>query len=761
MTRLIQPSFAAGEIGPALHGRVDVSKYAVGLRTAKNVFVRPHGGVSNRAGLRYVGPARAHDAKPRLIPFRFSTTQTYVLEFTDLRMRVIKDGGHVLEAAKTITGATQGNPVVVTSTAHGFTNGDEVYITGVGGMTRLNARRFKVAGVTANTFQVTHQVTGANIDGTGFAAYTSGGTAARVYTLTTPYAQADLTTLKFVQSADVMTLVHPSYDPRELSRTGHAAWSLASISFAPSIATPSGWSGSGSAGAETYKYRITAVKSETFEESLAQDVTVASVATLSSANKITLTTGAPTTGAVKYSVYRQKNAGLYGFIGSTEGTTFVDDNVAPDTDQTPPAARNPFVASGDKPGAATYYEQRRVFGGSTNKPDTSYYSQTGNTANMSVSDPSRDDDAITATLTAREVNQIRHFVPLNDLIVMTSGSEWRVSAGSDSGFSSATLRQRPQSYWGSSHVPPIVLGNTVLFVQDRGNIVRSLAYAFESDAYDGADLTILAPHLLEAKTISEWAYAQIPHSIVWCVLSDGTALSLTWNKEQQVVAWCRHETDGYFESVASIPETGDNEDGVYFVVRRTIDGQTVRNVERLDKRLVTAVEDAFFVDCGATYSGAAATTISGLDHLEGRAVTVLADGNVVSGLTVAAGAITLPRAATKVHVGLAYVSDIETLNLELSTRSMPTAQGIRKKVNAVTVRFLRSRGLFIGPTFDDLVEMKWREDEDYGEATKLLTGDKEQHLSPQWNSNGRVAIRQSYPLPMEIQAVIPDVEFGG
>jgi hypothetical protein len=761
MTRLIQPSFAAGEIGPALYGRVDVSKYAVALRTAKNVFVRPHGGVANRTGLRYVGPARAHNAAPRLIPFRFSTTQTYVLEFTDLRMRVIKDGGHVLEASKVITGATQASPVVVTSTAHGFSNGDEVYIAGVVGMTRLNGRRFKVANVTANTFELTHQVTGANVDGTGFAVYVSGGTVARVYTLTTPYAQADLATLKFVQSADVMTLVHPSYDPRELSRTGHAAWSIATITFAPSIATPTGWSGSGTAGSETYKYRITAVKSETFEESLAQDVTVASVAALSSTNKITLTTGAPTTGAVKYSVYRQKNSGLYGFIGSTEGTTFVDDNVAPDTEQTPPSARNPFSATGDKPGAATYYEQRRVFGGSNNKPDTSYYSQTGNTANMSVSDPSRDDDAITATLTAREVNQIRHFVPLNDLIVMTSGSEWRVSAGSDSGFSAATLRQRPQSYWGSSHMPPIVVGNTVLFVQDRGNIVRSLAYAFESDAYDGADLTILAPHLFENKTLVEWAYAQIPHSIIWCVLSDGTALSLTWNKEQQVVAWCRHETDGFFESVASIPETGDNEDAVYFVVRRTIDGQTVRNVERLDKRLVTAVEDGFFVDCGATYSGAAATTITGLDHLEGRAVSVLSDGNVVAGLTVSGGAITLPRAATKVHVGLAYVSDVETLNIELSTRSMPTAQGIQKKVTSVVVRFLRSRGLFIGPDFDNLSEMKWRENEDYGEATQLLTGDKKQHLSPQWNSNGRVAIRQSYPLPMEIQAVIPDVEFGG
>jgi hypothetical protein len=142
-------------------------------------------------------------------------------------------------------------------------------------------------------------------------------------------------------------------------------------------------------------------------------------------------------------------------------------------------------------------------------------------------------------------------------------------------------------------------------------------------------------------------------------------------------------------------------------------------------------------------------------------VAVLADGNVVAGKTVANGAITLPRAATKVHVGLAYTSDIETLNLELSMRGMPTAQSINKKISRVSVRFQRSRGLFIGPDFDALSEMKWRENEDYGEATQLLTGDKDQHLLPSWNTNGRIAIRQSYPLPMEIQAVIPDVDFGG
>jgi hypothetical protein len=688
MPTFIQPSFAAGEIGPALYGRVDVAKYAVALRKALNVFIRPHGGVANRAGLEFIAECKDHTKRARLIPFQFNTTQTYVLEFGDLYMRVIKDGGQV-----------ESSPGVP-------------------------------------------------------------------FDLTLPYAVADLPTLKFVQSADVMTFTHRSYDVRELSRTGHAAWAINAVTFQPTIGTPSGWAGVPAvAGAETYKYKITAVALETFEEGLPQAVTVVSAATpLSSTNKITLSTGAATTNALKYNIYRQKNGGLYGFIGATEALSFIDDNINPDTSVTPPpdAARNPFSAAGTKPGAVSYYEQRRVFGGSTNNPDTQWYSQIGLQKNMNVSEPTRDDDAITATLNALKVNEIRHFVPMNDLIVLTSGAEWKVGSGQESAFAASTLRQKPQSYWGAAHVPPIVVGNTVLYVQARGGSVRSLTYdasaAGFAGGYDGADLSILANHMFEGVTLEEWAYSQIKDSIIWCVMSDGSALSLTYNKEQQVVAWARHTTNGYFESVASIPEDADGDDSVYFIVRRTIGGATKRYIERLHSRYFTESEDCFFVDSGLTYDGAAATVISGLDHLEGETVVALADGNVVSNLTVTGGVVTLPHEASKVHVGLSYVSDIETLNIEAP---QGTIQGKFKKITSVVVRFLRSRGLFIGPDFDHLTEMKWRNTEVMGAPTSLLTGDKAQELPPSWNTNGRICLRQSYPLPMEIQAVVPDIVIGG
>ena len=511
----------------------------------------------------------------------------------------------------------------------------------------------------------------------------------------------------------------------------------------------------------------------------------------------------------------------------------------------------------------TYFEQRRVFASSNNKVDTAWYTQTGNANNLTTSTPAGDADAITATLNARQVNEIRHMVPMNDLLIFTSGGEWRINSGGDGGFAAATLRQKPQSYWGSSHVAPIVIGNTVLFVHESGAHVRNLGYKLEADAYTGSNMTILASHLFTAANIVwEWAYAQIPDSIVWVVRSDGLMRSLTFNEEQEVVGWTRHDTLGTYESVAVARESAENEDAVYTVVKRTVNGSTVRMVERMHTRVFEAVEDCFFVDAGLSYddpvyvSGAtkatpvvitatghgysngdlvdfagfdagedstgaatnmtelngnrykvankatntfqltkpsdgsningtafttyiaggyvrrAVTTLTGLDHLLGQTVKVLADGNVLSGKVVASVTggvgITLSTAASRVHIGLGYVSDIglgyvsdvETLNVEIPTQE-GTIQGKLVKMNNVVVRFQDSRGLRIGPDEDHLVEMKQREFEVMGAPTALLTGDKKIILKSDWNSNGRLFMRQQDPLPLTILAVVSDVRVGG
>lgn len=198
-----------------------------------------------------------------------------------------------------------------------------------------------------------------------------------------------------------------------------------------------------------------------------------------------------------------------------------------------------------------------------------------------------------------------------------------------------------QGYRGAARVQPIVVGNTVLFAQERGGVVRDFSYVYTEDSFVGKDLTILARHLFENRRIKAWAYAQAPYSIAWVVLDNGALVSLTYLKEHDVWAWTRHESgldnDAVFEDVTVIAE--GNEDVPYFLVKRTIGGQSRRYIERLHSRVFQSVNDAFFVDCGLAYSGAPATAIGGLAHLEGQKVVALADGNVVRNLTVTGGAV--------------------------------------------------------------------------------------------------------------------------
>lgn len=920
MTTLQIVSFAKGEIGPELAGRVDTSAYQIGLATAQNTIVHVYGGISNRPGTEFVGEVQNFSVASRLVEFQFKTTDRYLLEFSDFTMRVIRDGGHVLEAAFGVTDITSYNPLVLSVPGNDFAQGDHIVINGLGGATRLNGRRFGVGIVSGSSVPLIDLPTGSPVNGSSFDHFTSNGTAARVYTVGTQYAAADLMELKFVQSADVLTITHASYPPADLSRTGHTAWFFTAPSFAPATPRPINLTVTqqGTAGTITARYRVTATDATTGEESLsATSVNTFSITNITTANpaKVTaaghgfvegdpigiwgvvgmvelndreftatnvttntfdllgentlayhawvsggtcartffeITNGANpsdnevswdlTPNTSQYTIYKAKD-GVYGICGVSSSAHYRESNVDPDTSTSPPSSRNPFIGAGNYPGVSTYYEQRQVYGGSFSAPDTSFYSQPGNRSNFSVSTPVQASDAITATLTSRQVNEIRHFIPANDLIVFTSGSEWRVNAGGASSFAADTISQKPQSTWGCSHMRPFVIGITALFVPETQNSIRTLSYSFQYDSYVGTDLTKWAAHLFRQYQMVDWAYAQRPDPIVHVVRSDGTLCALTFDEEQQVVAWTRWVTAGTYERVAVTRlDAGAIEDTAYFVVRRIINGATVRYIERTHTRLFNDVRDCFFVDAGlsldipipitsvvlgdgAVAIGAAnhgrttgdtidisdiqwtpvyddvdtasqpdqlnggrftvtdvsdvnnftiaadttgwsaylsggnlrvpVTHVAGLDHLEGQPVAVLADGNVVSGLTVKDGAITLPRAASRVHAGLKYIADIQTLDME---PSQGTIQNRIRKFSKVTVRFKDSRGLFIGTDLADLYEMKQREFEDMSDPTLLLTGTREITLSSDWENSSKLFLRQRYPLPMTILSVMPEVD---
>jgi hypothetical protein len=690
--RAYQPSFTAGELSPALWARVDLAKYAVGLKTAKNIFVHPHGGASNRAGLEFIREVKNSANKVRLIPFQFNTEQTYVLEFGAGYMRVFKDGGIVL----------------------------------------------------------------------------SGGIP---YEISTPYTTAEVADIVVTQEADVMYITHVNRPPRKLSRLADDNWSLTVVAFTPSIAAPSAPTAtvtgdtSGETGyvATDYRYRVAAVSEATGEESLpsAQSNIVTNDLTIAGGRNTV--SWSAVAGAERYFVYKLDN-GVYGYIGGTVGTSFVDENITADLSDTPQTGYNPFSGAGNYPRCSTFVDQRLAFASSLNNPQACWLSQSANYENFGFSRPRKASDGFEFRIRARQVNEIRSLLQTRGLMILTSGGEWIVTGGQEEYLTPDTIVVKSQGYRGASKVQPIVVGNTVLFAQERGGVIRDFSYEFAEDSFVGKDLTIMARHLFEERTIVAWAYAQSPYSIVWVVLDNGMLVSLTYIKEHDVWAWTRHETDGTFEDVTVVAEGQD--DVPYFVVRRTVDGVQRRYIERLSGRSFETIEQAFFVDSGLTYSGAAATEISGLDHLEGKEVVALADGNVVRGLTVTSGSVTLPNAATLAHIGLPYEAVMKTLDLDLGTvPGLGSVQGRQKTVAEVTFRVERTRGIWLGTDENTrasgkMIEYKQRSTEAWNEAIQLYTGDLRITPMPDWTNGGNVVITQFDPLPMTILAVMPDVSIG-
>jgi hypothetical protein len=843
MVKVIQPNMSGGEVSDAIAARVDIDKYKTSVYKCENFFPQVHGGLTNRSGLKFIAETKGTGIT-RLIPFEFNTTQTYILEFGDQYIRVFKDGGQVLDTSVslTITGATTANPVVITtSTPHGLSTNESVYISGVSGMTQLNGRTFNITSLTSTTFSLSNSA-GSSTNGTGYSAYTSGGTADKIFELATPYVAADIFDLDYVQSADVMTITHPTYEPRDLTRTDHDAWTLSTITFAPSQAAPTGVSVSASGGSTTFTYAVTAVNEETLEESLPATGSSSTSKDAAWDNTVTWVAAA---GAGTYNIYREKN-GLYGFVGRAEGTSFNDDNIDPNSADTPPKARNPFNAVGDYPSTVGYHQQRRIFANTNNATQKFFMSQTGNISNMSFSSPQKDDDAITVTLASQQVNEIRHFVSLSDLVILTSGGEWLVQ-GVDGVITPSGIQIKPQSYYGSTILTPIVAGDIVIYMQ-TGQSVRDLGYKYESDSYTGNDLSILARHLFDYNTVLDWSFAQAPHNLIWCVRDDGICLSLTYSREQNVFGWARHTTQGDFKSVASIREGDD--DFSYFIVERTLNGSTLKHVERMSTRDFTDIQDSFFVDSGLTLdnpvdisgftnanpvvfttasphnltngdtvditgirvvdntttrgwvldtelegsgytvanvtsttfelqnNGAnvdgssfkvyhsrgqvreAVNSISGLWHLEGQSVVALGNGYVERDLTVSNGAITLQNKASRVHVGLPYTAEVQTLRIDGGNVS-DTVQGRNKKISRLTLRFERSLGGWYGPDEDHIREIKYGLPAQWGQNANWITGDKDLTMSPSWNKDGQIIVQQRDPLPMNLLAVIPEVIPGG
>jgi hypothetical protein len=595
----IQSSFNGGEFSPLAQGRVEAERYKTGLATCENYLPVIQGPLLRRPGSEFIAEVKDSTKATRLQSFKFSNDDAFILEFSPSAIRFIKNYGQVLETAKNITAITAANPPVVTSVSHGFSNGHEVFIAAVEGMTELNGRNFKVAGVTADTFTL-KDLQGNNIDASAYTAYSVNGTASRVYTIASNYQEADLFDLNFNQSADVLYITHPDYPPQKLSRTADTSWTLAVIDILDGPYLP---------------FSNTAL------------VTLTPSATTGVVNLTASSALFASTDAGRLIQIKTTATWSWGSIVSYTSPTVVSFNIrgpAVDASATTQWRLGSWSGTTGYPSCSCFHEDRLVFGrGNTAYPQRFDGSVTGDYENFSPYDFAGtivDSNAISFNLNSSDVNDINWLDSSErGLLMGTKANEWAVQgADPNAAISPTNLRARQVTSYGSGGVYPVKANKNIIFPSNSKRRLREIGYVYESDGFKAPDRTLIAEHILGADGVKQMAYQKEPQPLVWCVRNDGQLATMTYenSEESLIVGWARQilggasdlsGTHALVESVAVIPSQDGTQEDVYVVVKRVWNPSTTpyytRNIEVISRFFTEDAlqRDAFCVDSGLTY----------------------------------------------------------------------------------------------------------------------------------------------------------------
>ncbi len=810
----ILTNFTAGELSPNMYGRTDIEKYYNGCMTMENFLVLPQGGAYRRPGSRYVASVKTASAFTRLVPFVFSTTQAYMLEFGNLYMRVYYDGGQVLHTTSTTSAwATETGYVV----ADFVKNDDVIYRC-----------------ISAHTSGATTE------PGTG-ESWEDKWVADTTYEIATPYTTAQLPDLKFAQSADTLYIVHPSHEPRQLTRTAHTTWTLTAlawengpfmkdndddshtlkvISYGGSTglygqtvmvnswvdlftsADVGRWikidytdpgtliddsnydpAGAGYFGGPwnvdgkfelTYSFEDSVNNSVSLRYSTDGGMTYQDYATLADATRSTRITINGELRSEDYNNVMPKlrfyaNANTCDFQWSLRKvresrtaylkiTTYstaksVMAKVYRRMSQfNVPTSNWALGAWGTTPGwpsSVTFHQGRLVFAGTTSEPSKVWMSVSDDYPNFAPGEGDEDADAISLTPIASEVNNVIWMASKGNLLIGTAGDEWVFDGANITPTNPPQARR--ETNFGSAKWQAVIASGYVVFVQDGEKIVRQVQYDYDSDTYLAIDLTAMSDHIT-GDGISYLAYLKSPWSTIWTCRDDGELIGLTYVPEHKVFAWHRHDLGGDVESVACIP--GE----IWVVVKRTINGATVRYIERIlpwDGTLNNSV----FMDCAAEYSGTATTTITGLSHLEGETVGIISNGKYVGTKVVSSGSITLDATTTHAWVGLPYTSTLKTINIE-HANPPGTSQGAKRRIVHAIARLVNTVGGKVGFNASDADDIEYDDEGNPNVSTpELFTGDTNPVLIT--TSSGRpqyLTIVQDEPYPFSVSAVVLRME---
>jgi len=827
-------SFTSGELSPRLDGRIDLEKYFSGTKTLENMVIHPHGGASRRPGTKFVAEVKNSGDQTRLIPFEFSTTQTYMMEFGDQYIRFFKDNGIITEAAKTITGITKANPGVVTASSHGYSNGDYVILSGIVGMTELNGRQFKVAGVATNTFQL-QDTDGNNFDTSSLTTYASGGEAFRIYQITSPYNKADLFEIKYAQSADIMYIVHPSYAIRKLTRTGHTSWTLNTVSITGSPSPGLTGTDNFPSSVTFFEQRLVFAGTNNNPQSLwfsvggsyenfatgtnATDAMIYTIASnqvnairfLSNQTQLLIgTTGGEfiaTSGTnsepitpTNIQIIRQTNYGSANVdaIQIANVTMFlqrakrkvremvynyeVDGFIAPDMtilaehitkgglksfayQQEPDsilwATRNDGVLLG-----LTYQRNekvvgwhRHILGGydyNSKNIARSFKSFTSNGSNVNITS-----NSITISSHGFSTGDpVYYFTETNAIGGITTDLLYFIISVDSNTIKLATTAANATA--GTAvDLTSAPSTDTTQFIFKGVNLATNVVYSASHGLSTGdhfyynlggtglSNITDKAKYFV--KKIDDDQFKIALDSKLKTFVDLQYDVSVTSARTDKILI------DATVESIGVIPSDQD-EYQLYLVVKRYINGATRRFVEFLTAfDFGETQDDAFFVDSGLSYDGSPTTSITGLSHLEGETVSILADGATHADKLVSDGAVTLDRAAQKVHIGLNYDSILQTLRIEAGA-AQGVAQSKIKRINEITVRLHKTLGVEVGSDLESMENIPFRSSAALMDTPiDLFSGDKKIELRDDYNSDGHIFVRQTQPLPLTVLSIYPEL----
>jgi len=759
----MQSSFTGGELSPLAAARIDAQRYFTSATTVENLIVSPQGPAIRRPGTRFVAATDANNAA-RLIPFRYSADDVYVLEFTDLKMRVYRDHGLVTNDDDSIYELA--TPFAVNSLAElqVWQSADVCYLVDGSGWPQKLVRTdhndwdindaaiddgpFLTENLTATTVAAS-AVTGTDVNLVASTAIFNASMIGGYWRL------RDLVAIASV--AGTLTAADTNSATVSVQADNNFQWSLSgnltgTVELQMSIDSGATWTAyTVATGTGAISTVATVYPNDTDQDLL-----------------LRVRCTAYTSGAVYYQLWRH----AYMHVGVVQITDYNDPcmvfcdvvRTLASTSATIRWSEGAWSPYRGYPRAIGSYSDRLVLASTTHQPVTMWFSKTGDYESFDTG-TGDEADAFGYTLGRSEQDPIVWVMTQRrrGLLCGTTGAILEVEP-MDSG--SAITPSNPPTVSNTLAVPcaeraPTLADNIVLVLQRHGRKLREVLYSYDADALVAPDLTLFAEHV-SGDGITAMAWQSQPYTILWAVRTDGQLIGLTYDRNYQVVGWHRHTLggSGVVEDLTVVP--GATEDELWLTVLRTIDAQPVRYVEYLAPwEWGSDQNDVYFVDSGLSYDGSATTSFSGLAHLEGCSVAICADGAPVAGETVASGAITLDRAASVVHVGLPFVSTLGTVRYDVQSQQGAT-WARRKAVSRATVSFYETAGAAVGQDAGHLkTDLPWRAPGAVVSegATPLFTGDLEITLPAAFTTDGaKLTIQQSEPLPMTVRAIVAIVE---